>query len=67
MGLVLFEYMAKSGKTLEELISEVYELVGEFKYCRDDLYIEEKLKNSIVKKCNNNVFKSFGEYEVNSK
>ena len=64
MGLVLFEYMAKSGKSLEELISEVYELVGEFKYCRDDLHIEEKLKNSIVKKCNNNEFKSFGEYEV---
>ena len=64
MGLVLFEYMAKSGKTLEELISEVYELVGEFKYCRDDLHIDEKLKNSIVKKCNNNEFSSFGEYEV---
>ena len=64
MGLVLFEYMAKSGKTLEELINEVYELVGEFKYCRDDLHINEKLKNSIVKKCINNEFSSFGEYEV---
>ena len=64
MGLVLFEYMSKSGKTLEELINEVYELVGEFKYCRDDLHIDEKLKNSIVKKCINNEFSSFGEYEV---
>ena len=64
MGLVLFEYMAKSRKTLEELINEVYELVGEFKYCRDDLHIDEKLKNSIVKKCINNEFSSFGEYEV---
>tara|TARA_Y100000768_G_C23990389_1_gene692124 strand:+ start:7156 stop:8565 length:1410 start_codon:yes stop_codon:yes gene_type:complete len=64
MGLVLFEYMAKSGKTLEELINEVYELVGEFKYCRDDLHIDEKLKNSIVQKCINNEFSSFGEYEV---
>ena len=64
MGLVLFEYMAKSGKTLEELINEVYELVGEFKYCRDDLHIDEKLKNSIVKKCINNEFSSFSEYEV---
>ena len=64
MGLVLFEYMAKSGKTLEELINEVYELVGEFKYCRDDLHIDERLKNSIVKKCINNEFSSFGEYEV---
>ena len=64
MGLVLFEFMSKSGKTLEELINEVYELVGEFKYCRDDLHIDEKLKNSIVKKCINNEFSSFGEYEV---
>ena len=64
MGLVLFEYMATSGKSLEELINEVYELVGEFKYCRDDLHLDEKLKNSIVKKCNNNKFSSFGEYKV---
>jgi len=64
MGLVLFEYMAKSGKTLDELIKEVYDLVGEFKYCRDDLHIDEKLKNSIVKKCNNDEFSSFGEFNV---
>ena len=64
MGLVLFEYMATSGKSLEELIDEVYQLVGEFKYCRDDLHLDEKLKNSIVKKCNNNEFSSFGEYKV---
>jgi len=64
MGLVLFEYMAKSGKSLEELIEEVYTLVGEFKYWRDDLHIDEKLKDSIVKKCKNDEFKSFGKYSV---
>jgi phosphomannomutase len=64
MGLVLFEYMAKSGKSLEELIKEVYDLVGEFKYWRDDLHIDEKLKDSIVKKCKNDEFKSFGKYSV---
>ncbi|MBL6872052.1 MAG: phosphoglucomutase/phosphomannomutase family protein [Flavobacteriales bacterium] len=64
MGLVLFEYMAKSGKSLEELIEEVYALVGEFKYWRDDLHIDEKLKDSIVKKCKNDEFKSFGKYSV---
>ena len=64
MGLVLFEYMAKSGKSLEELIEEVYALVGEFKYWRDDLHIDEKLKDSIVKKCKNDELKSFGKYSV---
>ena len=66
MGLVLFEYMAKSGKTLDELVLEVYDLVGEFKYCRDDLHISEELKNSIVNKCNQDKFISFGEYKVES-
>ena len=66
MGLVLFEYMAKSGKTLDELVLEVYDLVGEFKYCRDDLHISEELKNSIVNKCNQDKFTSFGEYKVES-
>ena len=66
MGLVLFEYMAKSGKSLQDLIEEVYGLVGEFKYWRDDLHIEEKLKNNIVKKCNKDEYQSFGKYTVQS-
>ena len=64
MGLVIFEYMAKSGKSLTSLINEVYELVGEFKYWRDDLHINEELKKSIVERCQNNAFQSFGKYNV---
>ena len=30
MGLILFEFMAKSGKSLNQLIQEVYDIVGEF-------------------------------------
>ncbi|KRO54635.1 MAG: phosphoglucosamine mutase, partial [Cryomorphaceae bacterium BACL11 MAG-121001-bin54] len=30
IGLILFEFMAKSGKSLEDLIAEVYEIVGPF-------------------------------------
>ena len=37
VGLTLWEFMAKSGKSLEELISEVYEIVGEFAFERSDL------------------------------
>ena len=49
LGLVIFEYMAKTGKSLEDLIAEIYELVGEFKYWRDDLHINEKLKKGNYK------------------
>ena len=66
MGLVIWEYMAKSGKSLEDLIQEVYEIVGPFKYQRDDLHITEELKVEIMDKCEKDGFTSFGEYKVTS-
>ena len=48
--------MAKSGKSLETLIEEIYG-VGEFKYWRDDLHLKEELK-SIVEKCNSGKYTS---------
>ncbi|HRN42865.1 MAG TPA: phosphoglucomutase/phosphomannomutase family protein, partial [Vicingus sp.] len=32
MGMIIWEYMVKSGKTLEQLIDDVYKIVGEFKF-----------------------------------
>ena len=63
-GLVLLEFMAKSGKTLNELIAEVYEVVGPFKYNRNDLHITEELKSTIIKNCEDGKYNSFGEYQV---
>lgn len=65
MGLIIWEFMAKSGKTLEELIDEVYEIVGAFKFERNDLHIAEDLKQSIVQKCKDGAFDAFGDYKVN--
>ena len=64
MGLIIWEFMAKSGKTLDDLISEVYEIVGAFKFERNDLHITEQLKVKIVANCKNDSYKSFGEYQV---
>jgi phosphomannomutase len=64
MGLIVWEFLAKSGKTLEELIQEVYALVGEFKFERSDLHITETLKQKIIQQCTANLFKSFGPYSV---
>ncbi|MDA9261727.1 phosphoglucomutase/phosphomannomutase family protein [Flavobacteriales bacterium] len=66
MGLVIWEYMAKSGKSLEDLIDEVYKIVGPFKYQRDDLHITEELKLAIMDKCEQDGFSSFGDYKVTS-
>ena len=64
MGLVIWEYMAKSGKSLEELINEVYEITGSFSFERNDLHLTEEVKNKIVENCKNNKYSSFGKYHV---
>jgi len=64
MGLVIFEFMAKSGKSLEELVQEVYALVGEFKYWRDDLHLTEELKQEVIANCKAGKYQSFGEFKV---
>jgi phosphomannomutase len=66
MGLIIWEYMAKSGKTLKQLIKEVYEITGSFAFERYDLHLKEELKNSIVEDCKNGKMKSFGKYKVKS-
>jgi len=64
MGMIIWEFMAKSGKSLDELIQEVYEIVGEFKFERSDLHINEALKQEIIQNCKENAYTSFGEYKV---
>jgi phosphomannomutase len=64
MGMIIWEFMAKSGKTLDDLIQEVYEIVGEFKFERSDLHITEDQKQGIIASCLKDEFKAFGEYKV---
>lgn len=64
MGLVIWEFMAKSGKSLDDLIQEVYDLVGEFKYWRDDLHISESKKQEIIAACTKDAYSKFGNYQV---
>jgi phosphomannomutase len=64
MGMIIWEFMAKSGKTLDELIDEVYEIVGGFKFERNDLHITEELKQRIIANCKADNYKSFGPYTV---
>lgn len=64
MGLIIWEFMAKSGKSLKELIEEVYQITGPFAFERSDLHLDEALKNRIVENCKNGVYKAFGDYRV---
>ncbi len=66
MGLVILEYMAKTGKTVSQLIQDVYSLVGSFAVERYDLHLDNNLKNNIVDNCKSNNYKNFGDYQVTS-
>ena len=64
MGLILFEFMAKSGKSLEDLIAEVYEIIGPFAFERIDLNIDNETKLRIIEDCKAAKFTQFGNYKV---
>ena len=56
--------MAKTGKSLTELIEEIYSLVGTFAFERYDLHLTEELKQTIIQKCENRAFTQFDSYKV---
>ena len=64
MGLTIWECMAKTGKSLTELIEEIYSLVGTFAFERYDLHLTEELKHAIIQKCENRAFTQFDSYKV---
>jgi phosphomannomutase len=64
MGLVIWEFMAKSGKSLHELIEEVYEITGPFSFDRNDVHLPEEKKQQIIADCKARKFSSFGNYTV---
>lgn len=64
MGLVIAEFLAKSGKKLDELISEIYEITGPFAFERNDLHISEEQKQKIISSCKGNSYKKFGSYAI---
>lgn len=64
IGLMVMEFMAKTGKSIRELIQDVYDLVGPFHCDRDDLHITEAQKKKVVETCAKNPYSAFGAYSV---
>lgn len=64
MGLVIWEYMAKTGKSLNDLIQDVYAITGPFHVDRDDLHISDEQKLKINDHCVRQAYAQFGPYTV---
>ncbi len=63
-GLLIWEAMVKTGKSLRELIDEIYAITGHFAFERSDLILTEKDKQRILKNCRDEVYSAFGPYKV---
>jgi phosphomannomutase len=64
IGLMIMEFMAKTGKSISELIQDVYDKVGSFYFDRDDLRITDELKKAIIDKCANDEITNIGDQPV---
>jgi phosphomannomutase len=64
MGLLVFEFMARTGKTIKGLVQEVYDMVGPFAFERDDLHITEAQKQAVIEHCSTGTYSAFGPYTV---
>jgi phosphomannomutase len=64
IGLTLWEFMAKTGKSLDELIQEVYDVVGSFAMGRIDLHITEEIKQTVLANCKAGKYTQFGSYKI---
>ena len=64
MGLLIMEFIAKTGKSIKDLIAEVYNIVGSFCCDRDDLHLSNDKKLAIIDKCQKGEITSFGDRSV---
>ncbi len=64
MGLLIMEFMAKTGKSIKELIADIYKITGSFAFDRDDLHIAEKKKLAIIERCKSGGVGEIGNRKV---
>lgn len=64
IGLTIMEFMAKTGKSFQELVEDLYSKVGAFKCDRDDLHIDNDKKWAIMDKCKNGEITKIGARDV---
>ena len=64
IGLMIWEFMAKTGRSLQDLVQEIYDVVGKFAVERYDLHVTEERKQNIIAKCKNGGYTGFGDLKV---
>lgn len=61
-GLLIYQFMTDTGKTLKELCQEVYDVIGTFVYDRHDLTLDNDKKEQIIETAKADGYTQFGKY-----
>jgi len=64
IGLVVMEFMALTGKSIKELVQDIYDIVGPFASDRDDLHISNDKKWAIIDKCKSGAITAIGDRPI---
>ena len=64
IGLVVMEFMAKTGKSIKQLIQDIYDIVGPFDFDRDDLHLTNEKKLEVMAKCASGQITKIGDRPV---
>lgn len=64
IGLMVMEFIAVTGKSIKQLIQELYDKVGSFSFERDDHHLTNEVKNRAMDRCKNNEVTSIGNRPV---
>jgi phosphomannomutase len=63
-GLMIWQWLVESKKSLKELYNEVLSITGPFAYERANLELNRNGRNKVMEKCGNGDFSHFGRFEV---
>jgi phosphomannomutase len=61
MGILIWNWLIESGKSLSELLREVEEITGPFAFERIDLTLNKNVRSKILDKCKKGEFTEFGK------
>jgi phosphomannomutase len=64
IGLMVMEFMAVTGKSIKQLIQDVYSKIGSFASDRDDHHLTNEIKENIMTRCKNGEVNQLGSRSV---
>jgi phosphomannomutase len=64
MGLTILQFMAETGRTLDEILGEIHRITGEFHCMRRDIPIPKEKRGKVMEACYRGDLESIGRFRI---